>query len=339
MHRKSIEAAEKLRSDSEADDDTIDDERSQESRKEHQRNQDQRSPVTIPPTSQNNSHKGSKTKRKEGKSQQQTVIDSHTDQSSSSPPSSRVSSSHDGLSQTSPPATSSSSSPFLVRDDLRSSSIANLRAKALEHSAKVLSQSLPLMPSSGHHSQQHHQDHSSPGVNSSTHLTHLYPSLDPSRSSSYPFHSTSGTGRPIYWVCNFCPLLVSVFVLKKTVVNSTHFMNLNSFLVSLNLLLTRADDNIFVCLIVFWIEWRKLVLCFWFYSMSVLTGISRHKCSCELNSLSSLLCVSFFSTNIPFMTDSNNNWIKLSDVIMIVSFKKFSHVFVSRGSNFLKRSV
>lgn len=174
---------------------TIDDERSQESEKEHQRNQDQRSPVTILPTSQNNSHKRSKPKRREGKSQQQIVNDSHTDQSSSSPPSSRVSSSHDGLSQqTSPPTTSSSSSPFSVRDDLRSSSIANLRAKALEHSAKVLSQSLPLMPSSG----QHHQDHSSPGVNSSTHLTHLYPSLDPSRSSSYPFHSTSGTGRPIY---------------------------------------------------------------------------------------------------------------------------------------------
>lgn len=88
-------------------------------------------------------------------------------------------------------STASSSPPLqgrdpIMKDDLRSHSIAALRAKAMEHSAKVMSQSSSLGPVPSH-----------PAASVVPTSLSVYPSLDrPTSISSYPFHAAAS--RPIY---------------------------------------------------------------------------------------------------------------------------------------------
>lgn len=154
MHRKSIEAAEKLRS----SDDEIDDTDASKDADDSMRSSEAKSGAAV------------------SFAKSLTPADSSKDQESDSP-------SKCNSPAPSPPLLGRDPS---VKDDLRSHSIAALRAKAMEHSAKVLSQSSSL----GHVS--------SPSVSAvvPTSLS-MYPSLDrQTNMPSYPFHTAAS--RPIY---------------------------------------------------------------------------------------------------------------------------------------------
>lgn len=175
MHRKSIEAAEKLKSDEEFDTDA-----SKDATNDNTTPCDMKSGTPI---------SFSKSLAQCSESPKGTASDSSSKCNS-------------------PPLTSTtSSSPHFPREpsfrnDLRSNSIAVLRAKAIEHNAKVLSQSAsPNHQRSSISQQQQHQQHgqhqqqSPPLVPTSI---SMYTSLDPrSHPVPYPFHASAG--RPVYW--------------------------------------------------------------------------------------------------------------------------------------------
>ena len=273
MHRKSIEAAEKLRSDSEEDGDdmiSIDGDHDQQCQdnSNHGKDREFRSNEGCSPinANQNSSqqqdlhkpkgnidsqtHKKAKERKKNTKNQRtsdpQTIVDTDHSMSSlsSSPSQSNRSNehffSHHSQHPVQSPITASSLpspstfAPVIVRDDSWSSSIANLRAKALEHQAKVLSQQQHHHNNHHHHHPVHHHAHgvltshashassvlshpnvlTPPSTTSSsltsvspssqqqpsinTTLSHLYSTFDPTKVPSYPFYAPAA-GRPIYW--------------------------------------------------------------------------------------------------------------------------------------------
>lgn len=157
MHRKSIEAADKLRcSDDEGDTDlSKDGADSMMSNEGTKRRTPPPIMTKLPPPSMTESSED---------------MDSLALSKSSSPSSALA------LHERDPPA----------KDDLRSHSIAALRAKAMEHSAKLLSQS--SAPVSHHVTQI-----TSPPVIPTSMTT--YSALERQTNMSYPFHATS---RPIY---------------------------------------------------------------------------------------------------------------------------------------------
>jgi hypothetical protein len=244
MHRKSIEAAEKLRSDSEEDGDDMlsidgDDDRREAEKAMNAKNQDknkddsrtngtsspvpncnssqlQESPqhkvnkdIDNKPLQKKPKERVKKSPKKQTPNQQTNVELDHS--LSSSPSNTSHSNDHFSHHQTQlsnsqlnafSSSTASPFGPMMMRDDSWSSSIANLRAKALEHQAKVLSQVLPGQHLSQH---PHHPVHHHHSVLSSSHHSngvlnpHHHPSvlISPPSTASSSSPSSSSVSPPM----------------------------------------------------------------------------------------------------------------------------------------------
>jgi len=188
MHRKSIEAAEKLRSDDESDADDQDSCSSRSvtnngptSMEDPRKEMKRMSPIMTAVTTScqqkkvQRKRKDSNNKIMKQNSSQNNNLNSTCSTSSSVSPSSSC---HSPPPQNQFNLHLHHQNSFKGPEDLRSSSIANLRAKAMEHSAKVLG-----IPS-------HPHDPSSLSPSASASLSHLY--------SQSPSYAPFAAARPIY---------------------------------------------------------------------------------------------------------------------------------------------